>query len=83
MNAYDWVLTRYVGALAKSAAYCLPLLNATGRWIAYKSNEKDVEIHESKKVLQQLRGEIVEVHYSRIAQLNRCYIVVCRADRGT
>ncbi len=83
VNTYDWVLTRYVAALAKSAAYCLPLLNTTGRWIAYKSSEKDVEIRESKKVLQQLRGEIVEVHYSRIVQLNRSYIVVCRADRGT
>ena len=83
VNAYDWVLTRYVAALAKSAAYCLPLLNATGRWVAYKSSEKDVEIYESKKVLQQLGGEIIGVHNSRIAQLNRCYIVVCRANQGT
>ena len=83
VNAYDWVLTRYVASLAKSAAYCLPLLNATGKWIAYKSNEKDIEIHESKKVLQQLGGRIEGVHNSRIAQINRCYVVVRCDDGGT
>ena len=83
VNAYDWVLTRYVASLAKSAIYCLPLLNTTGRWVAYKSNEKDIEIRESRKVLQQFGGKIEGVHNSRIAQLNRCYIVVRRDDGGT
>ena len=82
VNAYDWVLTRYVASLAKSAEYCLPLLNATGRWVAYKSSESDAEIHESKEVLQELGGKIEEVHRSRISQLNRCYIVVRRNDGG-
>lgn len=80
VNAYDWVLTRYVASLAKSAAYCLPLLNATGKWVAYKSIEKDVEMRESKKVLQELGGKIEGVHNSQITQLNRCYIVVSRFE---
>lgn len=82
VNTYDWVLTRYVASLVKSAAYCLPLLNATGKWIAYKSSEKDVEIRQSKDVLKELGGEIEGVYNSRVAQLNRCYIVVRRIDDG-
>lgn len=83
VNAYDWVLTRYVASLARSAAYCLPLLNATGRWIAYKSGEKDIEISESENVLQKLGGKIEGVHDSRIAQLNRCYVVISRVEGRT
>jgi 16S rRNA (guanine527-N7)-methyltransferase len=80
VNVYDWVLTRYVASLVKSATYCLPLLNATGRWIAYKSSEKDVEIRQSRDALQELGGEIEGMYNSRVAQLNRCYIVVRRVD---
>jgi 16S rRNA (guanine527-N7)-methyltransferase len=83
VNTYDWVLTRYVAALTKSATYCLPLLNATGRWIAYKSNEKDKEILQSEKALHQLGAKIERVHTSRIAQLNRNYIVISRVDTGS
>ena len=49
INVYDWVLTRFVASLDKSAHYCLPLLNATGKWIAYKSTEYNTEISHSKK----------------------------------
>ncbi len=81
VNVYDWVLTRYVASLVDSAEYCLPLLNATGRWVAYKSSEKDAEIRQSRDTLQELGGEIEGVYNSRVAQLNRCYIVVRRDDR--
>lgn len=81
-NAYDWVLTRYVTSLTKSATYCLPFLKATGRWIAYKSNNKDVEIQQSRTALQELDGIIESIHDSRIARLNRSYVVIRRLDGG-
>ena len=31
--AYDWVFTRYVAAIQDSAAYCIPLLKPTGKWV--------------------------------------------------
>ena len=83
INAYDWVLTRFVATLDKSAQYCLPLLNATGKWIAYKSTKYDTEISHSKKVLHELGAKIENVHTSRIAKLNRSYVVVSRINTCT
>ncbi len=80
INTYDWVLTRYVASLDKSASYCLPLLNATGKWIAYKSTEYNTEISHTKKVLHELGAKIENVHTSRIAILNRSYVVVSRIN---
>lgn len=80
INAYDWVLTRFVASLDKSAHYCLPLLNATGKWIAYKSTEYNTEISHSKKILHELGAKIDNVHTSRITKLNRSYIVVSRTN---
>ena len=80
VNVYDWVLTRFVASLDKSAHYCLPLLNATGKWIAYKSTEYNTEISHSKKILHELGAKIDNVHTSRITKLNRSYIVVSRTN---
>lgn len=80
LNAYDWVLTRYVASLENSAKYCLPMLNASGRWIAYKSNEIDAEINQCKEVMHEFGAVIEGVHTSRITQLNRTYIVVSRVN---
>lgn len=82
-NTYDWVVTRYVASLGKSVEYCLPLLNGTGRWIAYKSNQTDIEIHENKKTIKKYGGEIEAIHNSSITSLNRCYVVVRRLDGKT
>ena len=82
INTYDLVLTRYVATLEKSAKYCLPLLKATGKWIAYKSIRNDTEIHQSEQVLHQLGAKIEHIHTSSIPQINRSYIVVCRVDRS-
>ncbi len=80
VNTYDWVLTRYVASLAESAAYCLPLLKTTGRWIAYKSGQNAAEIRQSEKRIHQLGGKIDVVHVSRIPELNRTYVVISRVD---
>ncbi len=82
ISTYDWVLTRYVASLDTSAHYCLPLLNATGKWIAYKSTEYHTEISHSKKVLHELGAKIENVHTSRILKLNRSYVAVSRINTG-
>ncbi len=79
-NAYDWVLTRYVASLEKSAKYCLPMLNTTGKWIAYKSDEIDAEINQCQESMQELGAVVEGVHTSRITQLNRTYVVVSRVN---
>lgn len=80
VNAYDWVLTRYVASLEKSAKYCLPMLNTTGRWIAYKSGEIDAEINQCKESIHEFGAVVAGVYTSRITQLNRTYIVVSRVN---
>ncbi|MYF99495.1 16S rRNA (guanine(527)-N(7))-methyltransferase RsmG [Candidatus Poribacteria bacterium] len=80
VNAYDWVLTRYVASLEKSAKYCLPMLNTTGRWIAYKSGEIDTEINQCKESIHEFGAVVAGVYTSRITQLNRTYIVVSRVN---
>ena len=83
IHAYDWVLTRYVASLKKSAPYCIPLLNAIGRWVAYKSNGNDDEIRQSEKTIRRHGGKIEAIYKSSIAQLNRCYVVVeCFEDES-
>lgn len=82
INAYDWVLTRYVASIEKSARYCLPLLNQTGKWIAYKSKENNTEIRQSEKVLHELGAEIDNIYTSHIPELNRSFIVVSRTDNS-
>lgn len=75
-NAYDWVLTRYVASLQDSVAYCLPLLNSTGRWIAYKSSRIELEIKHSRKFLRTFGAEIERIYASEIEKLDRNFVVL-------
>ena len=83
VNSYDWVLTRYIASLDKSAKYCIPMLKPTGRWIAYKSKETRREIRQSENTLKEFGAEIKNVHNSNIAHLNRSYIIISRIDIGS
>lgn len=78
IGAYDWVFTRYVATIADSAGYCLPLLKAGGKWIAYKSGEEIIktEIDESMTHLDTLGGTVETVITN--AKFNRSYIVMHR-----
>ena len=78
IGAYDWVFTRYVATVADSADYCLPLLNAEGKWIAYKSGEERIktEIEESMTHLEALGGTVETVITN--AKFNRSYLVMHR-----
>lgn len=79
IGAYDWVFTRYVAAIQDSAAYCVPLLKPTGKWVSYKSGEERVktEIDESSVCLSALGGTVETVFKN--SKFNRSYIVMRRA----
>lgn len=78
IGAYDWVFTRYVAAIRDSAAYCVPLLKPTGKWVAYKSGDETVEneINNSSACLEALGG-IVETILKN-PKFNRNYVVMRR-----
>jgi 16S rRNA (guanine527-N7)-methyltransferase len=76
MNAYDWILTRYVASLGDSAAYCLPLLNQNGTWVAYKSPDVQPEIQRATPKLQSLGGKVQSIINSHIPKLNRTYVAI-------
>jgi len=81
LNAYDWVLTRYVASLADSAGYCLPLLKTNGTWIAYKSCEVRAEIQAAMSQFQAYGGEIQSVVKCQIPELNRAYVAIRALSR--
>lgn len=79
-GAYDWVFTRYVATLRDSAAYCMPFLKPTGKWVAYKSRKEiiDREINESATKLNALGGGVETVFTT--PKLNRSYVVIHRVN---
>lgn len=78
IGVYDWVFTRYVAAIRDSAAYCMPLLKPTGKWVAYKSGEETIktEIDESATCLRALGGTVEAVLQN--PRFDRSYIVMHR-----
>ena len=80
VGAYDWVFTRYVATIRDSAAYCLPFLKPTGRWVAYKFGQEiiDTEIDDSAADLRVLGGSIETVFTN--PKFNRSYVVVRRVN---
>ncbi len=80
VGIYDWVFTRYVATIRDSAAYCLPFLKSTGKWVAYKSGEEiiDSEINNSTAPLRALGG-CVETVFTN-SKRNRGYVVMHRVE---
>lgn len=80
VGAYDWVFTRYVATIRDSAAYCLPFLKSSGKWVAYKSGKEIInsEIDNSTTHLSALGG-CVETVFTN-SKLNRGYVVMHRAN---
>ena len=78
IGAYDWVFTRYVAAIRDSAAYCIPLLKPTGKWVAYKSGDETIEteINNSSARCNALGGVVETV--LKNPKFNQNYIVIRR-----
>ena len=78
IGVYDWVFTRYVAAIRDSAAYCIPLLKPTGKWVAYKSGDETIEIEiNSGSARLKALGGIVETVLKN-PQFDRSYVVMHR-----
>ena len=75
-GAYDWVFSRYVATIRDSAAYCMPFLKPTGKWIAYKSGKETIEteINDSATHLSALGGSVETVFTN--PKFNRSYVVM-------
>ena len=58
LNSFDYVVARAVAGLPTLTEYCLPYVKIGGQFIAYKSNDVEVEIAESNKCIMQLGGII-------------------------
>lgn len=80
VGAYDWVFTRYIATIRDSAAYCLPFLKSSGKWVAYKSGKEIInsEIDNSTTHLSALGG-CVETVFTN-SKLNRGYVVMHRVN---
>ena len=80
IGVYDWVFTRYVASIRDSAAYCLPLLKPTGKWVDYKSGGETLEneINTSVACLEAIGGSLETV--LKNPKFNRNYVVI---HRGT
>ena len=78
IGVYDWVFTRYVAAIRDSAAYCIPLLKPTGKWVAYKFSDETLEneINKSLACLE-ANGGILETVLKN-PKFNRNYVVIHR-----
>ena len=78
IGVYDWVFTRYVATIRDSAAYCIPLLKPTGKWVAYKSGDETIEIEiNSGSARLKALGGIVETVLKN-PQFDRSYVVMHR-----
>lgn len=73
---YDMVTARAVAKLPTLLEYSLPLLKLEGNFLAYKTQQQDQEILESKKALDVLGGEIKEVLEYEFEGLKRSLILV-------
>ena len=57
-EAYDLCISRAVARLAVLSEYCLPLVKVGGAFIAYKGDEIEMEISDSKNAIEALGGKI-------------------------
>lgn len=58
---YDCCVSRAVARLNVLSEYCLPFLKIGGRMVAYKADDCEEEINESKKAISLLGGKIEKV----------------------
>lgn len=75
-NKFDVVVARAVASLPTLIEYSLPFLKINGILLAYKSNNAEFEIQNSKNSLKMVGGKIQEVYNYNIEENNRCIVVV-------
>lgn len=75
-NKFDVVVARAVASLPTLIEYSLPFLKINGILLAYKSNNAEFEIQNSKNSLKMVGGKIQKVYNYNIEENNRCIVVV-------
>lgn len=70
-ESYNYCVARAVAQLNTLAEYCLPFVKIGGSMVAYKSNEIEEELNQSKKAIEILGGKIVEVKTFAVADYER------------
>ena len=70
-ETFDACVSRAVAQLNTLAEYCLPFVKLGGSMIAYKSNEIEEELGQSKKAIDILGGKIMEVKTFTVADYER------------
>lgn len=75
---FDICVSRAVANLSTLSEYCLPFVKMGGIFISYKSGNIDEEIEESKKAVEILGGEIVNVYKSKLpnSDIERSFVVI-------
>jgi 16S rRNA (guanine527-N7)-methyltransferase len=58
---FDVAVSRAVAYLPVLLELCLPFVRVGGYFISYKGPEADLEVHEAKKALKELGGEITDI----------------------
>lgn len=74
---FDCATARAVAKLSTLAEYCLPFVKIGGTFVAYKSNEIDHEIEESKGAISILGGKIEKVEKIKLSEdVVRTFIII-------
>ena len=58
---FDYVVSRAVANLSTLSEYCIPYVKLHGQFIPYKSGEISAELEKSRKAIQILGGNLLEV----------------------
>lgn len=75
-EGFEMVTARAVAKLPTLLEYALPLLKLNGTFLAYKTEQYEQELEESKSALNILGGEINRVLTYEFEDVKRCLILV-------
>lgn len=82
LNKFDYVVARAVAAMPTLTEYCLPYVKTGGQFIAYKSNDIDIECNSAKKCINILGGKLFEImNYKLTDEINRSAIVINKTTK--
>lgn len=74
---YDLCASRAVAHLAVLAEYCLPFIKVGGIFSSLKGPDIEKEVEESKKAIEVLGGEIIDIHTVDIPYSNIRHSILC------
>ena len=73
---YDLCISRAVSRMSVLAEYCLPFVKEGGYFISYKGSDLERELHDGKKAVQVLGGQIDRVQPAGVEGMQHQFVVV-------